>query len=83
MLDVFSEPFASVDTYHLLISHLEKLGLYIEPREIIIGRSNDGKLLKAQYVPVSKILTKFLSLPGVLPTIRQHMMCNDANDTSS
>lgn len=76
MLDIYEEPFCEVQSYHLLMSFLDKKGLYIEPIEIIIGRKS-GKMLTAQYVPLSKTLEKFLTLPSVLQIVKNNITMSD------
>ena len=66
MLEVYSKPFEQLDSYHLRVAYLQKRRLFIMPKVTILGREPDGKLLTAQYVPLSKTLELFLALPGVL-----------------
>lgn len=84
MLSVYEQPFSEVQTYHLLMSFLEKKGLYIEPKEIIIGREG-GKCLTAQYVPLSETLKKFLTLPGVVKILKKNLLssANSGDELSS
>ena len=70
MLEIYSDPFKAVQSNWLLMSVLENMKLYIEPKEIIICRETN---LTAQYVPLSKMIEKFLTLPGVLQIIKKNL----------
>lgn len=80
MLEVYSKPFEQLDSYHLLVAYLQKRGLFIMPKVTILGREPDGKLLTAQYVPLSKTLELFLALPGVLKTVKDNFMISNCDD---
>ena len=78
MLEIYSEPFKDVESNWKLMGVLMKMELYIELREIIISREPQ---MTGQYVPLSDMLKKFLTLPGVMQIVKENLQNSDQPDS--
>ncbi|KAK3910063.1 Zinc finger protein 687 [Frankliniella fusca] len=81
---IFRGMFDDVNTEHKRFNYFKKQDAYIEPEQYVTGVSNAQKNVKGQiilkpitltgsFIPPSKILKKFLELPGVFQSIISYM----------
>ena len=85
LTNIYSQPFKGIATPHLLYRYLTDRNLYIAPQELVIEKTYrlfknrmKEKFLTAQFIPLQKLFSNFLSLPNVLPIIKDELAKSNA-----
>lgn len=80
LIAIYNNPFNQIGTPHLLYSYLTLRNLYVAPQEISIDKvyrmvngQQKEKFLTAQFIPLQRLFTNFLSIPDVMTTIKAEL----------